>query len=403
MKSTLLWLALAFFCCSQSLLAETVLRASLFPYVIDAADDRYEALTEGLERRFEEAYPDIDLQLTIDPSFDAYNLGVCVKVLCQDLDVLQVDTLMLRELESVDILQPWPETVDRSGWHPATKSVTQNRKGELLAVPHLLCGYFLMTRDPEIHRARSADELITAITLSGIAKLNLTANFSGTWNLPSIYVDAWRESHPKAPVEHAVSAVLDAEVVATLRRIVSLVARDGSNPGLDGTFSEEARKAYSEFGSGKSKAFVGYSESLHGILLEGGDRSILVGVAPVGEGIAPVLFVDGFVLKRDVSPEVRDAAVHFVNFMNDPKTMDYFLMSRDAKEGTPPRYILPANQNVFLQPAFQSDPLYSQLGKAVQGAVAFPNHDFYLARYGMAELLRRKLEARHGPGKPGRR
>lgn len=368
----------------------TELRAALFPYIPDAGGDQYAQLVTFVEKSFEAAHPDVDLQLRpISKNDDFYDLDALRTWLAtggENYDLIEIDTVVLGELQDEGLIRPFPANTKTNDWHPAARAAVSSDAGPL-AIPHLLCGHFVISRIESAATARSVADLKIALSSSETKERNLVGNLLGSWNMPSLYIDAWRDTHPKGDVNNALSVSLDPEAVSGLREIKRLCDYNGSNGCLDGTYDDGGETvAVNLFASGEADSLMGYSERLFLIARESSLDDVYVGSAAMGSGNAPVVFVDAFVVRASASDAVRDAGKRFAEFMNRSEIQETLLLSRDAP-GAPPRYLLPATLSAFSTTGLMSNRFYSGFQASLDGAVPFPTRGFE----GIRKLMREKL------------
>lgn len=370
--------------------AKTELRAALFPYIPDAGGDQYARLVTFVEEGFEASHPDVDLKLRpISKNDDFYDLNALRTWLATgggSYDVIEIDTVILGELQNEGLIRPFPADTKTSDWHPAARAAVISNVGPL-AIPHLLCGHFVISRIESAATARSVADLKTALSRSESKERDLVGNLLGSWNMPSLYIDAWHDTYPKGDVNSALSVKLDSEAISGLREIKRLCDYEGSNGCLDGTYDDAGEAAAVHlFATGEADSLLGYSERLFLIARETALDEIYVGSAAMGTGNAPVVFVDAFVVRASASDAVRDAAKRFAEFMNRPEIQETLLLSHDAP-GAPPRYLLPATLSAFSTPGLTSDRFYSDFKAALDEAVPFPTRGFESIRKSMRDEL----------------
>jgi hypothetical protein len=171
----------------------------------------------------------------------------------------------------------------------------------------------------------------------------------------------------------AVSTNLDPEVIRQLREFAKQGESNGSNPCLDGTYKKQGSAAIL-FASRQATAAFGYSETLFEILRTApNDESVMIHSLNIGKVEYPLLFMDGFVWRKGLPGAKREAALHFVRYMEDPNTYRWILMSEDIKEPRVPRYLIPAMGSAFQIEPIKSNRYYKLILAAVQEAQPFPN------------------------------
>ena len=377
------------------------LRVALFPYIPDAASDKYLSLRQVIETSFEKEHPNIDLSIRpLSQNDDFYDLEQLEKWLTSDesensYDVVEVDTVLLGDLVAKGLISPWESPPDKTDWQPVgTRAVTINEA--IYGIPHLLCGHFLITRSQEIASADSFSELEQVFKAQGNQIRDLAGNFLGSWNLPALYLDAWKDSYPSRNVAFGLTEQLEPRIISGFKKLTSHCLQNGQNPCLDGTYDDWKKPtlAADEFSAGKADALFGYSERLHYVLKAADDdESILIAPAPLGEGNFPVLFVDAFVVRAESSPSVVMAAAKFSRFMNSAKMQEVLLMSLDAPAGSVPRYLIPATKSAFDAPKVSVDRFYITIERALESSDPYPNTGFLNIRTKMRDKIRQQIQA----------
>jgi thiamine pyridinylase len=224
-------------------------------------------------------------------------------------------------------------------------------------------------------------------------------NMLGSWNLPSLYLDAWADANGLEGVRSAVTtSSYDPEVLQSLRAFAGTCDSSGSNPCVDGTYDleENADLPARLFAENKVDATAGYSERLHAILksLPAGESpsAIKISSAPLAEGSRTILFTDSYFLGVRCTDECEQAALAFVQYMSQASTYEWILMSEDAPEGSRvPRYLLPAALDVYEAPRLRADPFYPTLGEETRNGGPFPNSGLYGIRKQMRDTLQEEL------------
>jgi thiamine pyridinylase len=374
------------------------LRVALFPFIPDSGRDNYRSLSDKIKQTFEQKYPTIRVVLRpLDPVGDSdafYNTDKIQDWLKDagdgGYDVIEIDTVLLGDVVASGLIETWP-TMKTEDWHPvAVRSVTVNEA--VYAVPHLMCGHFLFTRNVSASTAKNVDELSFALRHSGLKTRPLVADLAGSFNLPALYLDAWADGHAAVSPAAALHGPLDDQTVNTFKKFTALCGSDGKNPCLEGTYHDNPVAASEEFALDKAQALVAYSESLSRILAARSDTAtIYVSAAPMGLGNRPLLFADAFILRANTPDNVRLAARLFVEFMTGADTQQTLLMSGDVTQNATPRYLLPATLSAFSAPRVKRDPYYQKLRELVDGAAPFPNTGFANARKSLRDNLKKVL------------
>jgi thiamine pyridinylase len=376
------------------------LGVALFPYIPDAGEDGYAGLVHYLEQEFERLHPEVDLHLRpVNPADDFYDTAILKRWLTvgsgPTYDLVEVDAVLLGDLVSEGLIEAWKEPPGRGEWHPAAQAAV-TFEGRTYGVPHLMCGHFIISRDPSVTSARSAEELVALLTDDALDKANLAGNFLGSWNMPALYLDAWRDTYPDRDLAEAISSNLDLDVVESLLALAELCEAKGKNPCLDGTYDDPNRPdlAAGDFSADRAEALYGYSERLHFVLRAADDDDrIHIGAAPFGKGNHQVVFVDAFVLRTEAPERVVRAARHFATFMNRAEIQEAVLMSLDVGSMwlPVPRYLIPATRSAFTTERIKNDRFYQMIEDSLKGAVPYPNRGLRDERLAMRDALLRSM------------
>jgi thiamine pyridinylase len=361
------------------------LRVVLFKYIPDAAGDRFAALTARIRHEFEAMHKDVELDLrSFDIPGDTLDLygaapfanGSIANLLSRPpasggYHLAEIDTVILGDLIEQDVIRPWPNLPRSSDWHPAgARAVTVG--GEIFAIPHWLCGHFVFARDPQITSARTGEALIAALEHGAPKTPRLAGRLTGSWNVPSLYLDGYADSYGANSLLPALSIHLDPAALSNLEAFAKECLTGGRNPCVNGDY-DDPDVPTAAFAAGKAAAMFGYSERLFLIRKSAPRDQFHISSAPIGNGNHPLLFTDAFVLRKDCTGPCEAAARAFAEYMNSPRTQEWILMSKDAANPTVPRYLLPATLSAFQTPEVRRDPYYRRLASEIKAADPFPN------------------------------
>ena len=383
------------------------LKVALFPWIPDAANDGFASLRKRIEAEFEKRNPDIDLVLRLRKGDEGYYNPARIAgwLASETYDIVEIDTIILGDLIGSETIEPWDQQDNESYFRAAVQGGTiKGDDGRTVwwGIPHILCGFFLISSSQGIDDAKTIELLKSEILATGKP---LVGNFDSSWDLPSLYLDARIDNGTAYDqLEKAVEPPLQNRTVAAVKTLSNLCAlSDDDNPCLDGTYSENSDTPVAQFVEGKAAAFWGYSERLH-LTTERLERkarstaSLRVNSLPLGSRAEPLLFVDAFVKRNGCSRDnqCRDAASAFVDFMNSDWALSEVLLSKDAEAlglNPIPRYLLPAAKSAFEIREIDKDPLYKELKPFVQSGYAIPNNaDIYEKRHVLTWLLKKSLE-----------
>lgn len=380
--------------CATAASAQTPLRVALFPYLPDTGRDTLAAMAQRIEAEFEAANPGIDLQLRrMDPDDGAFYEPDSLRAWLtapagQGYDVVEVDAIVLGDLAAAGYLTPWA-SADSSDWNNAAlPALTYN--GVLYGIPHWLCGDFILTRHPAVHAARTVDELQQALAQASANQIKLSGALGGSWTLPALYLHAWGDTHGTAGLSNAIGAALDPLVVREMEETLDFCELGPVNTCLaKDVYTPDSSVAI--YASGRSDAFLGFSERLTAIMMAGADGSqVRISPAPLGPNNTPVLYVDALTLRSGCNAECQAAAAAFARYLLDPQTYGWMLMSQDARQPAPPRYLLPATWSAFGR--VLQDPHFRDMLVAIHGAVPLPNARFAANRRAMQAALLQALQ-----------
>ncbi|MEM9290982.1 MAG: hypothetical protein AAGD01_04815 [Acidobacteriota bacterium] len=381
------------------------LRVALFPWIPDAAEDEFASLRSSLEKEFERRHPEIDLELRLKLYDDSYYspAKVAAWLASGDYDLVEIDTVILGDLLEADVLAPWP-TQNAGDFFPAAASAaTVTEKGEegqedkvtWWGVPHLLCGFFLVTHSESIDEASTIDELIAAVEATGQP---VYGNFDSSWDLPSLYLDS-RVDHDFDPddLDEAIRPPLDEATATSVDRFADLCQVGDKNPCVDGTFSNDFDGPVQRFVDGETAGYWGYSERLHltsKLLIEQGKSpyDLFIGSIALGPQRTPTLFTDALVRSTGCADDAGcdHASRLFAEFINSDWAIQEVLLSGDAKaigKPAPPRYLLPATRSAYSLEGIANDPYYQELFPFAMSGVALPNEGEMVERRRVIQWL----------------
>ncbi|UUL82582.1 extracellular solute-binding protein [Sphingomonas qomolangmaensis] len=338
-----------------------VLKASLYPYIPDASTAYW-----AIEQEFEARHPQIDLQITLKSGY--YDERPAKEgIVHENADVYELDSVFLDDFVQAGRIAPltgFGDVVEQL--LPFSREIV-TKDGKLLGLPHWVCGNFLFYRegDKAIEDAKSLGDIERA--LRSQPDQWLIADFSGKSTLGEIYLDGAMDQFATrdAALRRVDPNRLDPGVVGMMTRAIALF-RPGF--GRDGDYHDRAGFYAGQFARGAGRAYVGYSEQLFFAMSESmlscrkdegclDPKTIKVAEWPLADrGSQPIAWVDILVIQARLAPAKRADAEAFLRFMTAPDTYKMLLMPRwDA----PPRYLLPAREDVFADPDLvEAAPLY---------------------------------------------
>lgn len=374
---------------------ERTLTAVLFPYIPDSADDNFTSLISTLESWFEAAHPEIDLQITIDPNMNLYDLkpGGTVNTLLGtgsgSANVVELDTVLLGDLVQLGWVDPLPFSIDDLDLFPASvASATVN--SQVYGVPTYLCGNYVYSWAEGIENVDTGQGLIDFLSQSPDPSATaLVGNFKGSWTLPSLYVDAWADTHTNDPsqVAQAYDLPLDSSTMNIFTPVVDLCGSQGG-PCLTGSYKDNTH-AETLFAQNEANGFVGYSERLFYILQARDGNVALPSVisAPLGVDSHPVMFVDALMTNPHCTGQCATDAETFSRFMSTLKVRNLIAFSQDAPPLTFPRYLLQALVPFYTTSMGSENLIYRQIYPILQIDLQYPNQGLPQKRPALNEAL----------------
>lgn len=360
------------------------LRVALYPYIPDSAHDNFAGLLKALKAGFERANPQVEVTLRPlnpkDPDEPFYKPDTVKAWLTATdesrEDIVEVDMEMLDQLTGV--ATPWSEiSAPPDDWHPAAASAV-TLDGKIWAFPHLLCSHFVITRYPGVHDAKTIAQLASAVAATKARRL--VGDFGGKWNLPSLFLDSYADSHSTLDFTAAMNMPLENAAVSDTVKAAHLCA-PAENTECTKTFHEDFGLAVKEFADGHAAALLGYSEALFEILeaAPSSREAMLISSAPLGNGSHPVLFTDGLVLRKNCTGTCQKDAQAFADYLSSAEAEELLLLSRDGVSANP-RYVLPASRAALNRQPVANDKFYAVLKTLIANGVSLPHKGFVSAQ-----------------------
>jgi hypothetical protein len=122
-----------------------------------------------------------------------------------------------------------------------------------------------------------------------------------------------------------------------IRQFAKQGESSGHHPCLDGTYKDN-KDAAVKFAKRQTLAAFGYSETLFDILSNApNDGSVMIRSLNIGKAEHPLLLMDGFVWRKGLTGLQREAALRFVEYMQNPATY----VPESLPTSCTPRAILP--------------------------------------------------------------
>ncbi len=338
------------------------LRVALYPYVPSRL-----SLFQKIEETFEKNNPGINLELVSDSNFLSYYYsGGLQKV---SADVYEVDTILLSDMIKLGkIAQIELPTTNFN--KEAIDAVTRN--GALYGVPHWLCGNFFFYKRGD----KDLESASTWLEINNILKRRkegLFVDFKGKSTLGEWYFTILSELEG---IENAQESILEGNTLNP--NVVSILTSmiETCPAGFCRSDDLHDRTGYYSraFMSGKSSAYVGYSESIHYGIQYALDNCIdTYGCLSIKDiavrRLPPSLknsksnglgWVNAFAIDSKLKGEKKRLANKFIEFMVSEDTYKSIL---EPDWMVAPSYLIPARINLNID----SGPLYESFYKAHLG------------------------------------
>ena len=363
------------------------LRVAMYPFVPESVD-----VFHTLETEFERAHDGVNVELVDEYKDDQgkshslaadYYKGGLERAVA---DIYEIDTVLLGDMASK--LQN--VTLEPGAFRPELgDAVTVN--GQTLGVPHWVCGNFLFYRrgDAAVRDARDWSDF-TPLTSHG----GILTDFQGTSTLGEWYLTALAsdDGQPGTIMARLKEPSLDPSALKTLTTMLGLCP---SGFCRSQAFHDRVGFYGRLFARGRSRGYIGYSETLHYALQEIGEScaptdgclsadDIAVRALPLDSDHGRhVGWLDAFGLDRHLGGRNRELAGDFVTLATS-----WEMYRRVLTPSWPdaPRYLLPARTRP--QGALPEAPLYPEL------EAAFGNR-LFLSGPGLNSSLREKAVPLH--------
>ncbi|MEK6259457.1 MAG: hypothetical protein AABP62_12645 [Planctomycetota bacterium] len=352
-------------CVSGTLRAQerTPLKVAVFAFVPDAS-----AAIKRLEADFEKAHPSIDLDVELwDPysdSIDDDGLEQLTEFDVAEIDVCRIDDLIAGVYGGIDEIPDFALPA-AGGLLPPARTLRNSNRGRY-AVPHLVCGNFLVfrTTDTTLKNAKTFTEILAA--LDGDGGKPLCVDLWGSTGLGEFYTDAVIDQFGAAEAEThllAISAQPAGETATLKPEAANAVIR------LVGEMSKERREHLSfyhaqsfiyprDFSNAPHAALLGYSERLYyaeremqlnppGLLPSFKQDDLVVRPFTFAEtSKGTPTWIDGFVVPRGKLAAKRGAILAFLSFIQSKTGFHAFAQPTITFASS---YLLPASTDVLFE------------------------------------------------------
>ncbi|MBL7234110.1 type 2 periplasmic-binding domain-containing protein [Komagataeibacter oboediens] len=354
-----------------------VLNVSLYPFIPSLPNGNFQTLVQHVITTYQDSNPDVLLNAVMSEDVDIYNPARLLRLLSgRGYDVVELDTLYIEFLAAHKRIAPVRISGD-APWQPGHDAVLYH--GVTYAVPSWLCLDFLYSYSPDIKDIHGLDQFMSYLNREPAGKRHISADFSGTTRLPSLYIDGYVQRYGYDHIRGAFRMPPDPQVVNSLMRLAITCTDGKENHCVDGTLSRAADGDVDRiFAEGKSGFDIGFSEQSFYINLFNPTHAASLAMIPVpwGENGQTMLYSDAFVTNRTScsSASCQADSTAFTTMMTGKEIKTYIAFSQDLPQGTPARHLLVGTRPFWDQQQVRDDPVYSQVRTVIETGQAFP-HD----------------------------
>jgi hypothetical protein len=325
-----------------------VLHVSLYPYIPQAA-----AAALTLKQGFERLHPDIIADITFNPNYYSTN-PADRGVLYETADIHTLDGIFLDDFLAAHKLAPLrPAFLARL---PAPANLAARLAGNA-GVPYWMCADFLIYRK-DLH---GLDNVASLSQLAqGLHGTGLALDMADPAALSELYYSATlAETAPRG------LQTPDPDIIARFARLLALEPRGF---GREKAYASRVGFYARQFARRRAGAFIGYSEMTHEALTESATDCLLqehcltpddinVAALPFHDGPPhPAVWIDMFGIDAKLHGQALDDAEDFIAYAVSLPAYRALLI---PPPGEAPRYLLPATQEAFADPAIlKAAPLY---------------------------------------------
>lgn len=375
----------------------TAARRPLSAVIYDWIPNLEEYMTT-MERDFETAYPEIDLQVILLPDYYSDPSGLFTA----KADVWELDEGYLREFIAQDKLQPLldSEVPSSDDFLQIVKDVAVI-DGTWWGIPHWTCTNFLFynKNDTELADTKTFSELEKVIGgKDHPLGQGLLCDMLGSYRTEEMYKDTLMDLYPDDPVKfysYVNKDNINQQAIDIEKRMVAMMdPGNGANPINDKITDDLMQK----FVYGNGRAFVYYSEvlgymaniieqaqALYDTTISLDDIAIMPFVQSNSGKSASTGYTDSFCLDKLITDQKRADALTFIQFVTST--------DENVRQVAPPtgpvRYLSPARMSVYEDAnLLKTSPLYIQMLPVTQLGRYYPPP----ANWDWAPGLREKLE-----------
>jgi thiamine pyridinylase len=323
-----------------------------------------------MEKDFEAAYPEIDLEIMNLPDYYGDPYGVLVN----QADVYECDEGMLEAMKAAGKLQPLAtsEVPNPDDFLQITKDVAVDSSGAWWGIPHWTCTDFMFynKNDTELAAVKTFSELEKVIggkdhplgegLLIDIMGSYVTNRYKDT--LMDLYKD-----NPATFWSYVNKDNINTQAVDLMKRMISLEDPGNGRNALNDKMSDDLIR---KFIYGNGRAYVYYSEALGYMadIIDNAQNTWFdttlsmddIGIMPFYQADTPVSastgYVDSFCLDKSLTGQKRADALTFAQWVTSTAEN---IRQVAPPDGSAVRYLSPARMSVYTAPSLLAiAPLY---------------------------------------------
>jgi thiamine pyridinylase len=372
------WITIfSFALCLQVVHAEQLptrrpLQFSMYPFIPEAEAAAYE-----IKARYEMMYPDVELRITLNPGYYG-DEGISK----DKAHVYELDSVFLADF--AERLQPLPDTLAplvRETLPMARSAAVWN--GQSLGLPHWLCSNFLIFKssDRPLAQARSLQAVEKAF--AGVDDKTLLIDLKGKSTLGEMYLTSLLGNYgsAEAALAHVNPDNLDEPAKTAIRRALAMAPRWH---GRDDTWHSLTGSYAREFGAGRGRALVSYSEGLHYAISESRGcrpsqdcpKPARVAAVPwplSDNAVRQIAWVDLLVIDKAATGPTLSDATNLIKLIHSREMYRKLLA---PPTGEAPRYLLPARTDIYQDKKVTSQaPLYKTFFRFIKDATPITSPD----------------------------
>ena len=394
------------------------LKVGIYPWIPDLGNDKLKGLKDLIKLEFEREHPDITV--TISSDWDPYDVEAVAANLSskeESFDILEIDTILLGEVVEKGVVQQL--NLSQYGLQDDFFAVALDAvsfKGCHYGVPTLNCANFLielisgnlppsseilLSLETGDHNLGDLQQVVRRYhkLFKGVSKM--VGNFRGKWMLPMMYLDAYVDKYGKGSVEEGVDAPIDepdSDVLQSMKWFMNLDDdTDGVDKGAEGKYDSPTTRDQ-DLSKSDHIMMYGYSEWLSQVMSDKMCQQKHIHASciiapPLGAENNLLTFTDALIANRSRFSDKgkEDAIVKFLKFYTSLSFRNQYAEGQDLKKPHPPRYVLVSRKDFYTVGFGAKDKNYQHFYKALEYAVAAPNHGLASRHEKMNAMLVEKL------------